>query len=372
MAQASVAPRARAPGAVRAAVERIDGRPVVVARMDATERRGALSSTASATLAEAARTARDQRLPLVAFDRLERRRHPRGHGRPPRLGPGGAGHRRLLGLVPVIIVLDGPAVSGPALLIGLADFVVMTEESYAFVSGPVDGGRVHRRDDRQRRARRSDRPCPPQRRGHRSWSPDTAAARSGGGRPPRLPAAHTDEEPPRWPTDDPPDRPTPEAGAAPADDRRGQLRRARRDRCAIVDDGLVVRAAEPVGAERRHGLRHHRRPAGRDPGQPALGHRRHPRHPGIAEGRPVRGVLRRVQPADRDARRHPRLLPRQGPRVAGDDPPRRAARVRLRPGDGGPHLRDPAQELRRAPTSSWTPSAWATTSAWPGPGPSWR
>ena len=24
---------------------------------------------------------------------------------------------------------------------------------------------------------------------------------------------HNDEEPPRWPTDDPPDRPTPEAGA---------------------------------------------------------------------------------------------------------------------------------------------------------------
>ena len=40
------------------------------------------------------------------------------------------------GIVPVIVVLDGPAVSGPALLIGLADFVIMTEEAYAFVSGP--------------------------------------------------------------------------------------------------------------------------------------------------------------------------------------------------------------------------------------------
>ena len=54
MAQASVALRAQAPGAVRAVVEHIDSRPVVVARMDASERRGALSSTASATLAEAA------------------------------------------------------------------------------------------------------------------------------------------------------------------------------------------------------------------------------------------------------------------------------------------------------------------------------
>ncbi len=43
----------------------------------------------------------------------------------------------------------------------------------------------------------------------------------------------------------------------------------------------------------------------------------------------------------------PGLLPGQGPRVAGHDPPRRPARVRLRPGHGAPRRRDPAQELRR-------------------------
>ena len=31
---------------------------------------------------------------------------------------------------------DGPAVSGSALLIGLADIVIMTEDAYAFVSSP--------------------------------------------------------------------------------------------------------------------------------------------------------------------------------------------------------------------------------------------
>ena len=41
------------------------------------------------------------------------------------------------GVVPTIFVVDGPAVSGPALLIGLADLVVMTDEAYAFVSGPT-------------------------------------------------------------------------------------------------------------------------------------------------------------------------------------------------------------------------------------------
>jgi acetyl-CoA carboxylase carboxyltransferase component len=41
------------------------------------------------------------------------------------------------GKVPTIMVVDGPAVSGPALLLGIVDHVVMTEESYAFVSGPT-------------------------------------------------------------------------------------------------------------------------------------------------------------------------------------------------------------------------------------------
>jgi acetyl-CoA carboxylase carboxyltransferase component len=40
------------------------------------------------------------------------------------------------GVVPVILVVRGPVVSGPSLLLGLADFVVMTADSYAFMSGP--------------------------------------------------------------------------------------------------------------------------------------------------------------------------------------------------------------------------------------------
>ncbi len=40
------------------------------------------------------------------------------------------------GIVPLLFGVVGPAVSGPALLLGLADQVVMTEDAYAFVSGP--------------------------------------------------------------------------------------------------------------------------------------------------------------------------------------------------------------------------------------------
>jgi acetyl-CoA carboxylase carboxyltransferase component len=40
------------------------------------------------------------------------------------------------GAVPVILSVVGPCVSGPALLLGMADHVVMTADSYAYVSGP--------------------------------------------------------------------------------------------------------------------------------------------------------------------------------------------------------------------------------------------
>jgi acetyl-CoA carboxylase carboxyltransferase component len=39
-------------------------------------------------------------------------------------------------VVPVIAVVTGPVVSGPALLLGLADLVVMNSDAVAFVSGP--------------------------------------------------------------------------------------------------------------------------------------------------------------------------------------------------------------------------------------------
>jgi len=40
------------------------------------------------------------------------------------------------GVVPTILTVIGPCVSGPALLLGLADLTVMTDDAYAYVSGP--------------------------------------------------------------------------------------------------------------------------------------------------------------------------------------------------------------------------------------------
>jgi len=40
------------------------------------------------------------------------------------------------GVVPTIVVVDGPCLSGPALLLGIVDVVVMTDAAFAYVSGP--------------------------------------------------------------------------------------------------------------------------------------------------------------------------------------------------------------------------------------------
>ncbi|MHB1535601.1 MAG: acyl-CoA carboxylase subunit beta [Acidimicrobiales bacterium] len=134
----TVALRARVPGTTTARVERLPGsdRKAVVVRTDAARRRGALASEDSITLAEGARVALAERLPLVVTvsssgaDILD--------GVAALHGWGGAARALTAcsGSVPVVFVVQGLAVSGPALLLGLADVVVMTPDAVAYVSGP--------------------------------------------------------------------------------------------------------------------------------------------------------------------------------------------------------------------------------------------
>ena len=44
---------------------------------------------------------------------------------------------RCSGIVPTVLVVTGPVVSGPALMLGIADHVIVIDEAYAFVSGPA-------------------------------------------------------------------------------------------------------------------------------------------------------------------------------------------------------------------------------------------
>ena len=156
---------------------------------------------------------------------------------------------------------------------------------------------------------------------------------------------NVDAEPSRWPTST--RRPSVPRGRRP--DPRVVDRQLRRPQGGGRDRrrGLGARSSRSLGRQRRHRVRDDRRAPGRHRREPADGPRRNARHPGVAEGSPVHRVLRCLQPPDHHARRHARLLPGQGPRMARDDPPRRPAGVRLRPRECAPDLCHPPQELRR-------------------------
>jgi acetyl-CoA carboxylase carboxyltransferase component len=128
--------RAGVPGAVAVRRELVADRPAVVCAVDPSHRRGALSAEDGATIAHAADSARHQRIPLVlqiASGGAD------VHGGIAALHGWGVAAKAIVGcsgVVPLIFAVTGPAVSGPALLLGLADHVVMTADAYAFVSGP--------------------------------------------------------------------------------------------------------------------------------------------------------------------------------------------------------------------------------------------
>jgi len=124
-------------GSVAAAVEHLDGRPVMVVRSTSDVRRGALSLDDGDTMAEAARVARTLRIPVVLV--LASSGADVSGGVASLHGWGGAARALAAcsGVVPVVVVVTGPALSGPALLLGLADLVVMTGDAFAFVSGPA-------------------------------------------------------------------------------------------------------------------------------------------------------------------------------------------------------------------------------------------
>lgn len=115
------------------------------------------------------------------------------------------------GVVPTVLAVDGPAVSGPALLLGVADLVVMTEASYAFVNGPVmvaefTGVQVSTGElgGAANLARNTGVPSV-------VVADRDAAVEAIGALLAYLPDT-ADEEPARWPSDDPVDRLCPEAG----------------------------------------------------------------------------------------------------------------------------------------------------------------
>ena len=127
--------RTRTGGSVTFAVRQLGDRRVMVVEVEG-EDRGALRPADGENLAIAARTARDQRLPLVCFMASSGAAIDEGVGAVHGWGTAAREFVAGAGVVPTIFCVTGPTVSGPALLLGLADLVVMVDDTYAFVSGP--------------------------------------------------------------------------------------------------------------------------------------------------------------------------------------------------------------------------------------------
>jgi len=109
----------------------------MVVRSVSDVRRGALAPDDGDTLAEAAAAAHELRIPFVLVlassgaDVSDGVASLHGWGRAARA------LAACSGVVPIVVIVTGPALSGPALLLGLADVVLMTGHAFAFVSGPA-------------------------------------------------------------------------------------------------------------------------------------------------------------------------------------------------------------------------------------------
>ncbi len=124
-------------GSVQSGIETLGGRPAMVVRSVSSLRRGALSVDDGETIRNAAEYALTLQFPVVLV--LASSGADVSHGVASLHGWGQAARAlvRCSGIVPVVAVVTGPALSGPALLLGIADLVVMTSDAFAFVSGPA-------------------------------------------------------------------------------------------------------------------------------------------------------------------------------------------------------------------------------------------
>jgi acetyl-CoA carboxylase carboxyltransferase component len=211
MPPAAVALRAAVDGSLEARVDDRFGRPAMVVRSVSDRRAGAINIDDGDTIAAAARAARQSGLPLVLV--LASSGADVHEGIDSLVGWGRAAKEiaECSGVIPVLAALTGPAVSGPALLLGLADQVVMTADAYAYVSGPrmvrqmtgnvisqagLGGAGTHQRSTGVAARVVADAEAADVELGDLlAYLPDTV-----------------DDEPPRWDCDDPVDRETPEAG----------------------------------------------------------------------------------------------------------------------------------------------------------------
>jgi len=123
-------------GAARAELCELDGRLVGWFRLEGGKRRGAVGPTEGETIERLVRTACDAGVPVVGVLATSGADLTQGVASLHAWGGVAKALSDASGMVPVVLCVVGPCVSGPSLLLGLADAVVMTRDAFAYVSGP--------------------------------------------------------------------------------------------------------------------------------------------------------------------------------------------------------------------------------------------
>jgi len=122
--------------AVDASVREIDGRSVSWFSLDGGKHRGAIGTAEGETIERAVHLAVELGMPIVGRIASSGADVSEGVASLHAWGRVAKALTDASGVVPIVVMLVGPAVSGPALLLGIADHVIMTRDAFAYVSGP--------------------------------------------------------------------------------------------------------------------------------------------------------------------------------------------------------------------------------------------
>ncbi len=126
----------RIPGSIEVNFQELGGKPCVIISSIPAPNKGALTENDGVKIASAISKAVALEMPIVLILSTSGASIHDGIAALHGWGTAANALAKASGIVPIIAGLFGPAVSGPALLLGLADVVITTPDSYAFVSGP--------------------------------------------------------------------------------------------------------------------------------------------------------------------------------------------------------------------------------------------
>ena len=128
---------ARRGGAVQASLTDLDGRQVAWFRLAGGSHRGAIGPVEGQVLERLIRLALDVGVPVVGELSTSGADVREGLASLHAWGRVARALSEASGTVPIVFSVLGPCLAGPALMLGIADHVVMTADAYAYVSGPA-------------------------------------------------------------------------------------------------------------------------------------------------------------------------------------------------------------------------------------------